>query len=417
MHPSTFAPVLGILFALLLLLDWYAFQGIKTLTSGWENNPWLLHSTRWGYWLVSLALPVLIIFWMRQLGEKPEIRTMMMTAASLYLTVLITKLVFVVPLFGEDVVRVAQGTLRWFAGPADVDYMPDRRKFVSQLAIGIAAIPFTSFLYGIVKGKYDYRVHRHVLHFPDLPETFNGFTITQISDVHAGSFDNVAAVERGIRLINAQESDLFVFTGDLVNNTSAEFEPWKEAFSAIRAPYGQFSVLGNHDYGDYASWPSPEAKAENLRHLHRLQTEAGFRLLLDEHTIIEKDGQQIALVGIQNWGKGFAQYGDLGKALRGVDPDAFKILLSHDPTHWEHQVKEHPQHIHLTLAGHTHGMQMGVEIPGFKWSPIKYRYPKWAGMYRENGRHLHINRGFGFLGFSGRVGILPEITVIELRKG
>jgi len=280
----------------------------------------------------------------------------------------------------------------------------------------VAAVPFGAFLYGMLKGKYDYRVHRQTLHFDDLPEAFDGFTITQISDIHSGSFDNKAAVQRGIDLAKAQKSDLFVFTGDLVNNAAWEIEPYIGMFKQLKAPYGQFSILGNHDYGDYIEWNSGDEKAANLEKLKGQHKKLDYRLLLDENVVLEKNGQKISLIGVQNWGRGFIQIGDLDKALRGVDKDSFKILLSHDPTHWEEKVRYHPTKIHLTLAGHTHGAQFGVEAGKLRWSPVQYRYLDWAGLAEQNGRHLYVNRGFGFLAFSGRLGIWPEVTVITLKK-
>jgi len=266
------------------------------------------------------------------------------------------------------------------------------------------------------KGKYDYRLYRITLYFEDLPAAFDGFTITQLSDIHSGSFDNTEAVQRGIDLAKAQKSDLFVFTGDLVNNVADEIEPYIERFGSIKAPYGQFSILGNHDYGDYINWNSHQEKAANLVKLKQQHQQLGYRLLLDENLTIEKDGQTISLIGVQNWGRGFIQIGDLDKALQGVPPGAFKVLLSHDPTHWEDHVRYHPANVQLTLSGHTHGAQFGIETPGFRWSPVQYRYLDWAGLANEKNRFLYVNRGFGFLAFSGRLGIWPEVTVIELRK-
>ncbi|MFQ5448113.1 MAG: metallophosphoesterase [Saprospiraceae bacterium] len=398
--------------ALFFLLDWYAFQGVKTLTA---NHQWR-RGIHWGYWLVSAGLPIGLIVSLMSIGRMNPVST---TVGSLFITLLVTKLAFVLVLMGGDIWRVAEGLFHKFAGSSATPggFLPERRKFVSQLAIGVAAIPFASFLYGITKGKYNYKVHRHTLYFEDLPAAFDGFTITQLSDVHSGSFDNADAVRRGVELANAQQSDLFVFTGDLVNNAATEFEPWIDIFSKITAPFGQFSILGNHDYGDYSSWPSKAAKQANFEKLKQHHATVDFRLLLDENVTIEKDGQQIALLGVENWGLGFGQRGDLNKALRGVPDGAFKILLSHDPSHWDAEVKKHPSPVHLTLSGHTHGMQMGVEIPGLRWSPVKYRYPKWAGLYEEAGKYINVNRGFGFLGFSGRVGIWPEITVLQLRRG
>ena len=283
--------------------------------------------------------------------------------------------------------------------------------------IAIAAIPFLGILHGVLIGKYRYRVMKHTLEFDDLPEEFDGFTLTQISDIHSGSFDNKKKLEYGIELINQQNSDVILFTGDLVNNQASEMEPWIETFKKLKAPMGKYSILGNHDYGDYMSWPSREAKLQNMQRLFQVHEELGFRLLRNESLPINKGNASIDLIGVENWGKGFAQYGDLAKAASSLKEKSFKILMSHDPSHFDEQVKNFSQFIHLTLSGHTHGMQFGIEIPGFiKWSPASLRYPKWAGLYEELGRYLHVNRGFGFLAFPGRVGIWPEITVLELRR-
>jgi hypothetical protein len=293
---------------------------------------------------------------------------------------------------------------------------PERSSVFSFIALIISVIPLIAFAFGVTKGKYHYKVRRVKLFLDDLPSNFEGFTITQISDVHSGSFDNPEGVAKGIKLINEQNSDLFVFTGDLVNNKADEIEPWIELFSQISAPAGKFSILGNHDYGDYIHWDSPEEKIKNLQNLKGNHKRLGFKLLLDEHVLIEREGQQIGVLGVENWGVGFGKRGNLNKALNGLNPTLIKILLSHDPSHWDAEVIKRPEHIHLTLSGHTHGMQFGIELFGFKWSPVKYRYPNWAGLVKENNRYLYVNRGFGFLGFAGRVGIWPEITVIELRK-
>jgi hypothetical protein len=270
-------------------------------------------------------------------------------------------------------------------------------------------------LYGITKGKYDFKVKRVRLAFENLPEAFEGFRIVQISDIHSGSFDDREAVLRGIEMTNNEEADLVLFTGDLVNNDSREIIPYLEDFKKLSAPYGVYSVLGNHDYGDYKQWESVEAKQENMELLFDLQDKMGFKLLNNAHAIIKKGGDSIGIYGVENWGNPpFPQRGDLDKALSGSEDCGFKILLSHDPTHWDKKVIYHPIHIDLTLSGHTHGMQFGVEIPGFKWSPIKYIYPQWAGLYKKNRRYLYVNRGFGYLGFPGRVGIWPEITTFEL---
>ncbi|MEK7256572.1 MAG: metallophosphoesterase [Bacteroidota bacterium] len=396
-----------------LLLDLYVFQGVKTLTAPLQSQA-LRTGIHWAFWLISAGLPLFVFFSLFQLGRSSSVFT---ASVSIFITLFVTKLVFVLVLMGGDLARLAQGGWQWFTGSGgETAFLPERRRFVSQLALGVAAVPFVGFLYGITKGKYNFKVHRHTLFFDDLPAAFDGFRIAQISDVHSGSFDDAEAVRRGVDLLVEQQADLFVFTGDLVNNFAHEFEPWLPVFSKIKAPFGQFSILGNHDYGDYVGWKSQEEKRANLDKLKQHHAATGFRLLLDESIEIEKDGEKITLLGVENWGVGFGKKGDLQKAMQGVPGDAFKILLSHDPSHWDKQVKNFDSHIHLTLSGHTHGMQMGVEIPGLRWSPVQLKYPKWAGIYEESGKYINVNRGFGFLGFAGRVGIWPEITVLELRR-
>jgi hypothetical protein len=324
-------------------------------------------------------------------------------------------------MFGEDILRVPQALYQYFSTGGTLDsssYMPSRRVFVSKLALGIAAIPFVSFLYGMYKGLYNFKVLKYTLYFEDLPEAFDGYRITQISDLHIGSFDNKEKIEYAIDLINKQASDTILFTGDMVNNRAEEMLPWMDSFSKLYAKDGMFSILGNHDYGDYVSWDSDELKAKNLNDLEGIQKELGFDLLRNESRFIEKNGQRIAIVGVENWGKGFKQKGDLKKASATVDANDFKILMSHDPSHWQYQVIDDDYHYHLTLSGHTHGMQFGIEIPGWiKWSPVKWRYKYWAGIYEEKNQLINVNRGFGVLAFPGRVGIWPEITVVELKKG
>jgi len=402
-----------------LLVDFYAFHGLKTLTSKWNiNSSTLIHWTYWGIDLFILA----VIFYYSFTGKfaNGPGRQVGWVLAALMIS-LVPKLVIISFLFVEDIGRIGFGIYaflnNWLNDHKTINYLPERRKFVSQIAFGLAAIPFAGMIYGAVKGKYDFTVHKVKLRFRDLPEAFDGFTITQLSDIHSGSFDDPIAVRRGIELANSQESDLLVFTGDLVNNKADEMDDWMDHFSALKAPFGKYSILGNHDYGDYLPWPSEAAKEANLDRLKQIQKELGFRLLLNEHVRIEKDGQSIALIGVENWGKkGFVKHGDLPKASEGISQGDFTILLSHDPSHWEAVTLQHEHHVHITLSGHTHGMQFGIEIPGFKWSPSKYIYPQWAGLYKKDEKFLYVNRGFGFLGFPGRVGILPEITVIELVK-
>lgn len=404
-----------ILVFLSLLIDWYVYHGLKTLVSG--NDDRVRRIVLWGYWAVSIVMAILMLLSMSKASKPPGMTPYHQWVFSLFFTLFLSKIIFILVLFIGDIYRLIAGLINALRKQPEGDhYVPARRRFVTEAALLLAAIPFTSSLYAMLKGKYDYKVHRHTLYFDDLPEAFDGFTITQLSDVHSGSFDNAAAVQRGIDLANAQKSDLFVFTGDLVNNGAWEIEPYINHFKQLKAPYGQFSVLGNHDYGDYIEWESGEEKAANLQKLKEHHKTLGYRLLLDENLRIEKDGQKIVLIGVQNWGRGFIQVGDLDRAMQGIQPNDFKVLLSHDPTHWEEKVRYHPSLVHLTLSGHTHGAQFGVETDKFRWSPVKYRYLDWAGLAEENKRYLYVNRGFGFLAFSGRLGIWPEITVIELKR-
>jgi predicted MPP superfamily phosphohydrolase len=407
---------LAALFLFSSFLNWYVFQAVKTLTLGIGAER-IRHFIHFGYWILFGGISIWVVITFLQIFSVGEISSSTQSVLNVFLTVVVTQLVLVVFLFGEDVVRNFQAGIGYALSGAKDFTFPTRSNWVSVLAIVVAAIPFFSFVYGINFGKHNFKVHKEVIYFEDLPEAFDGFTITQISDIHSGSFKNAVAVQKGIELAKAQNSDLFVFTGDLVNHKADEIEPFLAQFEAIKAPYGQFSILGNHDYGDYVSWPSKEAKQDNFRKLKEQHAKLGYRLLLDENVIIQKGGQKISLLGVENWGIGFKSKGDLEKALEGTNEDDFKILLSHDPSHWDAEVKKHQNKIHLTLSGHTHGMQFGIETPILKWSPVQYRYPNWAGLAKESGRYLYVNRGFGFHAFSGRVGIWPEITVIELRKG
>lgn len=336
-----------------------------------------------------------------------------------FVIMLVGKLILIGTMVGEDVFRFVEGLLKKWTGKNTSYTFASRRKFISQLALGLAAIPFAGILYGVFKGRYNFKVLNYTLHFDDLPASFDGYRITQISDIHSGSFDSKEKVDYAIDLINEQASDAILFTGDMVNNEASEMEPWKESFGRLKAKDGKFSVLGNHDYGDYVPWESPEAKTANLDRLKEIQREMEFDLILNDTRFLKRGNDRIALVGVENWGAGgFKKVGDLNQAITQVNTHDFKILLSHDPSHWENEVIQHKEHFHLTLSGHTHGMQFGIEIPGwFKWSPVKWRYKYWAGIYQEMGQYINVNRGFGYLAFPGRVGIWPEITVIELRKG
>ncbi|MEE3243505.1 MAG: metallophosphoesterase [Bacteroidota bacterium] len=391
-----------------ILIDIYAFQAFRTFSrSVWLNS---------SYILVSLGVLAFLIYTLSTLDRSKGITTDEMYVFGWFLVFFVPKLLFILFMFGEDLIRFIVGAFTALSGKESF-HMPSRRKFVSAIALGVAAIPFASLIYGMYKGKYRYRVLSYQLEFDDLPEAFDGYTITQISDVHSGSFDNADKIAYGIDLINKQESDVILFTGDLVNNFASEMKNWTQHFSKLKAKDGVYSVLGNHDYGDYADWETQQAKAQNLEDLKTLQAQMGWKLLLNEHRWLEKDGERIALVGVENWGAGFKQAGDIDKAAAGLSANDFKVLMSHDPSYWSERLKTDPKHFQLTLSGHTHGMQFGIEIPGFiRWSPVQYRYENWAGIYKEGNRVLNVNRGFGYLGYPGRVGIWPEVTVIELKR-
>lgn len=295
--------------------------------------------------------------------------------------------------------------------------IPNRRKFVSQIALISGAIPFVGLIFGMIYGKYNYRVFKYEMDFDDLPKSFDGFKITHISDIHSGSLDNIEKVKYGIDLINQQQSDVILFTGDLVNNKSNELEKWKDIFKLMEAPLGKFSILGNHDYGDYYDWKSKDEKINDFKKFMDYQENMGFKLLMNESIYLEKNEEKIAILGSENWGRGFKKEGDLDKMISKINKDDFKILMTHDPSHWEEKVLNHKSRFQLTLSGHTHGMQFGIEIPGLiKWSPVKWRYKQWAGIYKKDKKFLNVNRGFGYLAYPGRLGIYPEISVITLRR-
>ncbi|OUD35715.1 phosphoesterase [Flavobacterium sp. FPG59] len=369
--------------------------------------------------IASVALSVYIVYSLMQFDRSIGQTQKTMFTMALLLLVYLPKFVFTILLLGEDLYRLCVGTLNYFSNyDESKDFFNSRRKFISQIGLGLAAVPFLSLIYGITVGKYNYKVIKQRIFFPDLPDAFDGFTITQISDVHSGSFDNPDKIQHAIDLINEQGSDLILFTGDIVNTHAKEMHPWIETFNNInKHEYGKYAVLGNHDYGEYVTWKTEQEKEENFEDIKKLYGQIDFNLLLNEHTFIKKGNDQIALVGVENWGHNFKQAGDLDKASGSLQKQDFKILMSHDPSHWNKVVQHDKRHFQLTLSGHTHGMQFGIEIPGyFKWSLVQYVYEQWAGLYENVGRYIYVNRGFGFHAYPGRVGIMPEITVIELKK-
>lgn len=403
--------IFRILFTLgfVLVIDIYAYQAFKTVFRS-TATPLI-------YWGITLAYIILCLgFSMLMSSGKIDYKYVGLLVGTSIL-IAVPKLVAIIPLFLEDFSRLVQYLFRIFSTQPNI--FPERRVFISQLALSIAALPFLGILDGIWKGRYRYRVISHTLEFDDLPEAFDGFTIAQISDIHSGSFDNKNKVEYGVNMVNELDADVVMFTGDMVNNLASEAEPWIDTFKELTGKNGVFSILGNHDYGDYWRFPNAQDKVDNLNRLKEIHREMGMDLLLNESRFFERNGQRIYVAGVENWGlPPFPQYGDLESALNGIPEKAFTVMLSHDPSHFDAEIKQHPKKVHLTLSGHTHGMQFGIEIPGWiKWSPVKFKYPKWAGLYNElNDQVLHVNRGFGFLAFPGRVGIWPEITHLTLRK-
>ena len=410
-----------IIFIIIALVEFYFIQALKTISIDYSPNKRKI--ILWtAYFLaacnVILALVALVY-------PPPEWSNTMRFISSMFLILALCKILCFALLFLEDITRL----LRWIfakltSAPKDATESTgvhiSRLKFISYAAVTLTVIPAISFIYGMVRGAYKYRVHKVKVTSPNLPEAFEGFKIVQLSDMHSGSFMSTEPLVKAFNIVLEQKPDVIFFTGDLVNNESNETEPHLDTYKMLKAPYGVFSTLGNHDYGDYKQWETPEAKVANLNKLKDVHANSGWRLLMNEHVALEKDGQKIALLGIENWGGNmrFPKYGRLADAHKGTEEYPFKILLSHDPSHWDVQVSQEEKYkdIDLTLSGHTHGMQFGIEIPGLKWSPVQYLYKHWAGLYKMDNQYLYVNRGIGFLGYPGRLGIWPEITVIELSR-
>ncbi len=411
-----------IIVGILLLLDVYVFQAVKVVSSSASQRGKLtIYSC---YWAVSGTVLVLLALWPLLNTESwPKSFRSQLFAALLGL--FFAKIIAVIFFLIDDIRRLVQwGAGKLFFNRTETDALNSdgisRSVFLSWVGLAAGGGLFGSLVYGF-RNKYRYEVRRQKLVFDNLPTAFKGLKVVHISDIHSGSFTDKEAVAKGVVKIMEEKPDLILFTGDLVNDMALEMHDYMDVFNKLKAPMGVFSTLGNHDYGDYKWGHHPEGalaieKAENLERLKKLQGELGWRLLLDEHVVLERGGQQIALIGVQNISAKprFYTYGDMKKAYEGAEKYPFKILMSHDPSHWKGEVIPRYGDVDLMLAGHTHGMQFGVELPGFKWSPVQYVYKEWAGLYEEGKQKLYVNRGFGFIGYPGRVGILPEITVFEL---
>ncbi|GAB3298836.1 metallophosphoesterase [Hymenobacter humi] len=400
--------------AAIVLAEWYGYQAVRTLAQ--NLSPAGRRGVAVAYWVVSLGVWALA-FWAgstRQMGNT-VLKSYLM---SLPLLLLAGKLLIMVPLLLEDVTRLGRWAMSSATRPAGLEgeAIP-RSEFLAKLALGVGAIPFVALLWGMFKGATDYQVRRVTLRFPNLPPAFDGFKVLQISDLHTGSFSTTEPLERAVALINQQGADLVLMTGDLVNNRATEVEPHMPALAGIKSELPIFSSLGNHDYGDYVQWGSLAEKQENLQRLMQNHAKMGWTLINDTSHTITRGQDKIAVLGVQNWSShaNFPKHGNLPQAHAHSGDAPFKILLSHDPSHWEAQVLNYPD-IDLTLSGHTHGMQFGLNLPGLKWSPVQYVYKQWAGLYEQGRQKLYVNTGLGYLGYPGRVGFLPEITVFELRR-
>ena len=418
-----FVMIFIFVFAFIILVDIYSFKGIRLLVSDFESTI-LKTSIYILYWIIPVFIIAILLYFrsLQPFERDPKIFRNFFLIAGFFMLFYIPKLVFIAFHLIEDVVYLSKWIISKFAQSAGStttleDSGISRAKFITQLGLVLAAIPFASILYGMTKGRFNFRITNEKLSFPNLPEAFNEFKIVQISDIHIGSFiGHENQVKKAIELVNEQNPDVILFTGDLVNNYTEELNGWIPILSDLRAKYGKFSILGNHDYGDYFEWPNKAEKEQNLTNLKQAHKELGFKLLLNESVQIELNNSKIGLIGVENWGlPPFPQYGNLKVAMNGSSELPFNILMSHDPSHWDAEVIE-KTNIDLTLSGHTHGMQFGIEIGNVKWSPVKYKYPRWGGLYREKNQYLYVNRGFGYIGFPGRIGMPPEITVIELSK-
>lgn len=394
-----------IIAAIFLFLEVYIYQAIRTLT----DNFWI----RLGYWVVSLTVYGIFAYEITHFQRSDKSSMRVQITISLFLIFILPKIFVVLFLLIDDIFRT--GTYLIGLTRPQENFFPERRKFLSMVGLGLGGVLSALFIDGITFGKYRHTVRKIKIKIPGLSKKFTGYKVIQISDVHSGSFSDPSKLQHAIDLINEQNPDLVLFTGDMVNNISDEFKPFIPLFSKIKAKDGKFAVLGNHDYGDYVTWTSVDAKKKNLDTLIEYERQAGFDMLRNEHRVIERDGEKLYILGVENWGlKPFPQFGKIDDALKGVPESAPKILMSHDPTHFDYVVKKHPGNIHLTLSGHTHGMQFGLDLKNIKWSPVQYRYSKWADLYESEGKMLYVNRGFGVLGYPGRVGVLPEITLFEL---
>lgn len=407
-----------VLIAILILLDLYVFSAIRSLSAA--ALPRTKSIIFYSYWILTLLTICMILF--LAFGDPKFItKATRSYILAIIIGLTVSKIAAATFFLIDDIRRLVQWLVAKFMFTnTETSQINDdkisRSVFLSWVGVGAGATLFGSLLYGF-SNKYNYTIKRVKLSYENLPKAFKGFRIVQISDIHSGSFTNKKAVQHGVDMVLAEKADMIIFSGDLVNDRATEMADYMDVFGKIKAPFGVYSTLGNHDYGDYVQWPHlGVSKEQNLENLKKVHAELGWKLMMNEHTVLEKGGAEIALIGVENWGAKarFPKFGDLKKATAGTEKYPFKILISHDPSHWDAQVRPLYPDIDLTVSGHTHGMQYGVDIPGFQWSPVQYVYKQWKGLYEKGNQKLYVNPGYGFIGYPGRVGILPEITVIEL---
>lgn len=414
MNRVLFVAVFSVVF---LLIDYYAFQAIKTHTAnqseGFQKGVKIL------YFSISFLVIAAILIY--NFGNPDGIAKHARTALMSFVFInVLAKLFLGLFVFVDDIQRFARWIIMKLSSP-EIESSEEgisRSKFIATTGLIVAAAPIVSLSWGIISGAHDYRVRRVKLPIKNLPKALEGLRIGQLSDIHSGSFWNKTAVKGGVQMLVDEKVDLAFFTGDLVNNKASEMQEWGSVFAKVNAPLGVYSVFGNHDYGDYVQWESQAQKQKNLTDLATIHKNMGWNLLMNEHKQIRVDGEVLSVIGVENWGAKarFPKYGKLDLAMKDLPDSSVNLLLSHDPSHWQAEVLPKYKNIDLTLSGHTHGMQFGIDIPGFKWSPVQYMYDEWAGLYQSGGQYLYVNRGFGYIGYPGRVGILPEISVITLER-
>jgi predicted MPP superfamily phosphohydrolase len=417
-NPFLFSLIFSII---ILAIDFYAYSGVKKLTKKYSQK--IKRFVFYLFWVIpALLISALFLFAIfNRMIEPSNVIVYFHYISGTFILFYVPKLVFIIFNLIDDLIHLAKILYKKIRKTKEQETTQgepiSRKQFLTRTGIVIAGLPFISIAYGIKWGKFNYTTRNFSLSFNNLPVSFDGIRIVQISDFHIGSFLNsIDEVEVAVDLINEQNADLLLFTGDFVNNLSSEMDKFIPILTKLKASMGRFSILGNHDYGDYVPWNSIEDKKQNFDRLINLQEDIGFKMLINDSQKVSLNGEEIELVGVENWGlPPFPQYGDLNKALLKTSKDSFKILMSHDPTHWDEEVLE-KTNIDFTLSGHTHGAQFGIEIPGWRWSPVNMRYKRWGGLYTEGKQSLYVNTGIGFIGFPGRVGMPPEIAVIELKK-